>query len=152
MVVNKNASNSAPSFKELNNLFTRNLLSKPNFDVISFFFFFSVKESEGPQEVLVPHLSLRILVSLGSRISVTSNRALHFAADSCNYNHQSAQDHLRPIQSLISGFRISFNKTIFMWEVNNVIILVKCTRPTLCVFVSYIPRPSRQRQNNIDLW
>ena len=116
MVVNKNASNSAPSFKELNNLFTRNLLSKPNFDVISFFFFFSVKESEGPQEVLVPHLSLRIFGPLGSRISVISNRTLHFAADSCNYNHLSAQDQLGPIQSQISGFRIPFNKTIFMWK------------------------------------
>ena len=47
MVVNKNASNSAPSFKELNNLFTRNLLSKPNFDVIAFFFFFFCKRERG---------------------------------------------------------------------------------------------------------
>ena len=83
---------------------------------MTFFFFFSVKESEGPQEVLVPHLSLRIFGPLGSRISVISNRTLHFAADSCNYNHLSAQDQLGPIQSQISGFRIPFNKTIFMWK------------------------------------
>ena len=117
MVVNKNASNSAPSFKELNNLFTRNLLSKPNFILVSFFFFFPVKENEGPQELLVPHLSLiRIFGPLGSRISVISNKALHFAADSCNYNHLSAKDQLGHIQSLISGFRIPINKTIFMWK------------------------------------
>ena len=115
MVVNKNASNSAPSFKELNNLFNRNLLSKPNFVFISFFFF-PVKESVGPQEVLVPHLSLRIFGPQGSRISVISNRALHFAAHSYNYNHLSAKDQLGPIQSLISGFRIPFNKTIFTWK------------------------------------
>ena len=107
---------SAPSFKELNNLFTRNLLSKPNFVFISFFIF-SVKESEGPQEVLVPHLSLRIFGPLGSRISVIiSNRALHFTAVSCNYNHLSAKDQLGPIQSLISAFRIPFNNKIFMWK------------------------------------
>ena len=33
-----------------------------------------------------------------------------------------------------------------------IVILVKCTRATLLVFVTYIPPPSRQRQNNIDLW
>ena len=38
---------SAPWFKELNNLFTRNLLSKPNFVFISFFIFFCKRE-RGP--------------------------------------------------------------------------------------------------------
>ena len=46
MGVSKNASNSAPSFKKLNNLFTRNLLSKPNVVFISFFLF-SCKRERG---------------------------------------------------------------------------------------------------------